>query len=204
MKLIKTEDAVGHVLCHDITQIIKGVTKDALFRKGHIVTEEDIPLLLSVGKEHLYVWENDESMMHENDAAMVLLDMCKNDYMSYGEIKEGKIELKSEIHGLFKVDRKALFTVNSFGQMMIATRHSNTVVNLGDKLAGMRIIPLVIEKEKMKKVSFYTLGCKVNQYETNAMIQKMIEAGYEVVDFETKADIYIINTCTVTNMADKK
>ena len=92
MKLIKTEDAVGHVLCHDITQIIKGVTKDALFRKGHIVTEEDIPLLLSVGKEHLYVWENDESMMHENDAAMVLLDMCKNDYMSYGEIKEGKIE----------------------------------------------------------------------------------------------------------------
>ena len=47
-------------------------------------------------------------------------------------------------------------------------------------------------------------GCKVNQYETNAMMQKMIEAGYKVVDFETKADIYIINTCTVTNMADKK
>ena len=72
--------------------------------------------------------------------------------MSYGEIKEGKIELKSEIHGLLKVDRKALFTVNSFGQMMIATRHGNTVVNPGDKLAGMRIIPLVIKKEKMDKV----------------------------------------------------
>lgn len=56
----------------------------------------------------------------------------------------------------------------------------------------------------MKTVAFCTLGCKVNQYETNAMMQKMIEAGYEVVDFETKADIYIINTCTVTNMADKK
>ena len=56
----------------------------------------------------------------------------------------------------------------------------------------------------MKTVAFFTLGCKVNQYETNAMMQKMIEAGYEVVDFETKADIYIINTCTVTNMADKK
>lgn len=55
----------------------------------------------------------------------------------------------------------------------------------------------------MKTVAFCTLGCKVNQYETNAMMQKMIEAGYEVVDFETKADIYIINTCTVTNMADK-
>ena len=57
MKLIRTEDAVGQVLCHDITQIIPGVVKDAVFRKGHIVTKEDIPVLLSVGKEHLYVWE---------------------------------------------------------------------------------------------------------------------------------------------------
>lgn len=55
MKVIKTEDAVGHVLCHDITQIIKGVTKDARFRKGHVVTEEDIPVLLSIGKDNLYV-----------------------------------------------------------------------------------------------------------------------------------------------------
>ena len=47
MKLIRTEDAVGHVLCHDMTQIIPGVIKDARFRKGHIVTEEDIPVLLS-------------------------------------------------------------------------------------------------------------------------------------------------------------
>ena len=66
MKVIKTEDAVGHVLCHDITQIIKGVTKDAVFKKGHVVREEDIPVLLSVGKENLYVWENDETMMHES------------------------------------------------------------------------------------------------------------------------------------------
>ena len=57
MKLIDTKNAVGHVLCHDMTQIIPGVTKDARFRKGHIVTEEDVPVLLSMGKEHLYVWE---------------------------------------------------------------------------------------------------------------------------------------------------
>lgn len=68
MKLIKTEDAVGHVLCHDMTQIIKGVTKDARFRKGHIVTEEDIPILLSMGKENLYVWEKNENMLHEDEA----------------------------------------------------------------------------------------------------------------------------------------
>ena len=65
MKLMKTEEAVGQVLCHDITQIIPGVTKDAVFRKGHIITKEDIPVLLSVGKEHIYIWEKDEHMLHE-------------------------------------------------------------------------------------------------------------------------------------------
>ena len=55
MKLMKTEDAIGQVLCHDITQIIPGVTKDAVFRKGHIITEEDIPVLLSVGLCNLSV-----------------------------------------------------------------------------------------------------------------------------------------------------
>ena len=56
----------------------------------------------------------------------------------------------------------------------------------------------------MNKVAFYTLGCKVNQYETNAMIEKFIKEQYQLVDFEDIADIYIINTCTVTNMADRK
>lgn len=57
----------------------------------------------------------------------------------------------------------------------------------------------------MKKVSFYTLGCKVNQYETNAMAQKFKESGYEIVDMNDDiSDICIVNTCTVTNMSDRK
>jgi len=56
----------------------------------------------------------------------------------------------------------------------------------------------------MKKIAFCTLGCKVNQYETNAMMQKFVNSGYEIVGFHEFADVYIINTCTVTNMADKK
>ena len=69
MKQIRTEDAVGHVLCHDMTQIIRGQYKDARFRKGHVVTEEDIPVLLSMGKEHLYVWELSPGMLHEDEGA---------------------------------------------------------------------------------------------------------------------------------------
>ena len=56
----------------------------------------------------------------------------------------------------------------------------------------------------MKTVAFYTLGCKVNQYETNAMLEKFSSSGYKKVSFDEKADVYIINTCTVTNMSDKK
>ena len=151
MKLMKTQDAVGQVLCHDITQIIKGVTKDAVFRKGHVVTEEDIPVLLSMGKDHLYIWEKDENMLHENDAALILYDICRNQYMRPSEIKEGKIELIAECDGLLKVDTEKLNKVNALGEMMIASRHGNFPVKAGDKIAGTRIIPLVIEKEKMER-----------------------------------------------------
>lgn len=150
MKLMKTEDAVGQVLCHDITQIIKGVTKDAVFRKGHVIKEEDIPVLLSVGKDHIYIWENNENMLHENDAAQILYDMCKNDHMRPSEVKEGKIELIAECDGLLKIKTDKLNAVNALGEMMIASRHGNFPVKAGDKLAGTRIIPLVIEKEKME------------------------------------------------------
>ena len=81
MKLIRTEEAVGHVLCHDMTQIIKDQYKDARFRKGHIVTEDDIPVLLSMGKENLYVWEMTPGMVHENDAAERLLALCGQENM---------------------------------------------------------------------------------------------------------------------------
>ena len=152
MKEMKTVDAVGQVLCHDITQIIKDVSKGPVFRKGHIIREEDIPVLLSVGKDHIYVWENDENMMHENDAAEVLCEISKGENINRSEAKEGKIELKAACDGVLKIDEEKLQMVNSFGQMMIATRHGNFVVKKGEKLAGTRIIPLVIEKEKMDAV----------------------------------------------------
>ena len=150
MKLIDTTEAVGHVLCHDLTQIIPGVAKDARFRKGHVVTEEDIPVLLSMGKEHLYVWEMVQGMLHEDEAAYRLLALCKNDSMTHTEPKEGKIELVADIDGMFMVDVNRLLAVNRQDELMIATRHGNTAVKKGDKLAGMRVIPMVIEEKKLE------------------------------------------------------
>ena len=146
MKLIRTEDAVGQVLCHDITQIIPGVVKDAVFRKGHIVQPEDIPVLLSVGKDHLYVWENDETKLHENDAAEILRQICQGEHMHATQPKEGKIELIADCDGLFLVDVDRLRAVNGLGEIVIATRSSGFVVKKGDKLCGTRVIPLVIDK----------------------------------------------------------
>ena len=151
MKLIRTEDAVGHVLCHDMTQIIKDKYKDARFRKGHVVTEEDIPVLLSMGKEHLYVWEMTPGMVHENDAAERLLTLCGQENMLRSEVKEGKIELKAACDGVFLVDSQRLIAVNSQDEVMIATRKGGTAVRAGDKLAGMRVIPLIIAEEKLQK-----------------------------------------------------
>ena len=163
MKLMKTEEAVGQMLCHDITQIIPGVTKGPVFRKGHIITKEDVPVLLSVGKDNVYIWEVNESMMHENDAAMVLFDICTGGQktMRGTEIKEGKIGVVAETDGVLKIDRERLYAVNSFGQMMIASRHGDTVVKKGDQIAGTRIIPLIIEKEKMEAVKKKTAGAPI-------------------------------------------
>lgn len=152
MKLMKTQEAVGQILCHDITQIIRGVTKDAIFRKGHVITQEDIPVLLSIGKDHIYIWENNDNMLHENDAAQILCEICQNQHMRPSDVKEGKIELIATCDGLLKVDREKLKAINALGEMMIASRHGNFPVHTGDKIAGTRIIPLVIEKEKMQQV----------------------------------------------------
>ena len=132
MKLVKTEKAVGQILCHDITQIIKDEKKGPVFRKGHVIREEDIPILLSVGKENIYIWESNENMLHENDAAEILYNLCKGENMHGTDISEGKIELIADIDGVLRIDRDKLKTINSLGEMMIASRHGDFPVKKGE------------------------------------------------------------------------
>ena len=151
MKLIPTEEAVGHVLCHDITRIVRGKFKGPAFRKGHVVTEADIPELLKLGKEHLYIWEKKEGWLHENEGAELLYQLCFGAHIRRSETKEGKIDIFSEIDGLLKVDTERLKAVNLLGDVIISTRHGNFPVKKGDKLAGMRVIPLVVEEERLNR-----------------------------------------------------
>ena len=151
MKCIPTREAVGHVLCHDMTQIIKDQFKGPRFRKGHVVTEEDIPVLLSMGKEHIYVWEMTPGMLHEDEGAARLAALCQNEHMTLTPPKEGKIEVIADMDGLFQVDTARLNAVNAVDELMIATRHGNTAVCAGDRLAGMRVIPLIIKESLLQE-----------------------------------------------------
>lgn len=154
MKCIPTQDAVGHILCHDITEIVPSVSKSAAFRKGHVVREEDIPRLLNLGKEHLYIWENRPDHLHENEAARVLYAACDSQpaRIRPSEIREGKIECIATVDGVLEVDVPLLDAINNLGEMMIATRHSHFPVKAGQTVAAARIIPLTIEKVKMDRV----------------------------------------------------
>lgn len=152
MKEIKIEEAIGQVLAHDVTEIVRGVTQDARFRKGHLILAEDIPIFLRLGKETIFVWENDETKLHENDAAEILKNICQGENLSASEIKEGKIELAATCDGLFHVDEDKIFEINSVDEICIATLPNNIPVKKGKKISGMRVIPLVIDKNKMEFV----------------------------------------------------
>ena len=152
MREVRVQDAVGMVLCHDITEIVRGERKGARFRKGDVIRAEDVPVLLRIGKERIYVWEDDPNLLHENDAAAILRDICQSDYMAASEPKEGKIELTATTAGVFEVNEDALNAVNEIEDVMIATIAQHMPVKTGTKLAGMRVIPLVIDKTVMERV----------------------------------------------------
>ena len=112
MKLIRTEDAVGQVLCHDITQIIPGQFKGARFRKGHIVQPEDIPCCSPLAKKISMSGRSAPASSHEDEAAALLYKAAAGRNIHGTEPKEGKIELVADCDGLLKIDRAALLAVN--------------------------------------------------------------------------------------------
>lgn len=147
MKAVPVQEAVGMVLCHDLTEIVPGKVKKPLFKKGHVVKPEDIPRLLDIGKEHLYVWEMREGILHENEAALRMATAAAGDGVYLTEPSEGKVSLVAAKDGLLKINSSALSLVNEQEQVMFATLHSNQLVKKDRVVAGTRIIPLVIDEE---------------------------------------------------------
>ena len=150
MKQIRIEDSVGCILSHDVTKIVPGEFKGRLFKKGHVIREEDIPKLLDIGKEHIYVWEPKKGQLHENDAAIRIKDLVLGQgcYISE-EIKEGKIDFFANTQGIVKINKDLLLKLNLLGEIIVSTIHNNTPVKKGEKIGATRVIPLIIDEKKI-------------------------------------------------------
>lgn len=148
MKKVKVQDAIGMTLCHDITAMVDGF-KGAAFKRGHVVTQEDIPRLLDIGKQHVFIWEENAGEIHEEDAARRLSQMTTVNGAHYGSIAEGKVQLFADQDGMFRVDKALLAAVNRIGDITITTLPDHYPVKAGDRLASMRIVPLVTEERQI-------------------------------------------------------
>ena len=157
MKKVKVQDAIGMTLCHDITAMVDGF-KGAAFKRGHVITQEDIPKLLDIGKQHVFIWEENAGEIHEEDAARRLSQMTTVDGAHYGSVSEGKIQLFADQDGMFRVDKALLAAVNRIGDITITTLPDHYPVKAGDRLASMRIVPLVTEERQIAEAETLCAG----------------------------------------------
>ena len=157
MEKVRVEDAVGMVLCHDITEIVPVKFKGRAFAKGHVIQEEDIEKLLDLGKRHIYVWDLSKGYVHENDAALRMVQAAAGENIVFSEVKEGKIELRAACDGVLKINLDTLYAVNSDDEICFATIHGNKQVTKGKLLAATRVIPLAVKEEVLER---FEKACK--------------------------------------------
>jgi len=152
MQEIPVRKAVGKVLYHDITCIVPGEFAGRAFKKGHVIGSDDIPKLLNLGKENIYILNLEEGFVHENGAAVRIAEAAIGPGIRMSEPVEGKVTMTAEASGLLKVNVAALSRINAIDEMALATLHTNQQVTPGKQIAGTRIIPLYTKEDKLREV----------------------------------------------------
>ena len=157
MKKINVRNAEGYELCHDITQILPGEFKGAKFLRGHIIKKEDIEVLISLGKENIFVMEEEDrekNLIHENDAAMFIVEKLNLDkeFFEISSIREGKINITAKEDGILKIDINTLNKINKIGEIILVTKYNNSYIKKGETVAATRVIPLLIEKSQLDEM----------------------------------------------------
>ncbi len=151
---IAVDEAVGMVLPHDITEIVKDTFKGRAFKKGHIIRQEDVEHLKRLGKEHIYVLHLGPEEIHENEAAQILATALIGPGATLSkEPVEGKIAIHAEYDGLLKINKEALYQFNMLGEVMCATLHTDTPVKKGENIAATRLIPLLSKRAIVEKAA---------------------------------------------------
>lgn len=149
MKKVPVQEAIGLVLGHDLTRVVPGQSKGVAFRRGHVIRPEDVPVLLDMGKEHVYILEVPPGHLHEEEAAVRVARALAGDGVRLTDPEEGKVNLRAARDGLLRVDVERLRRVNSVGEIQVATATDRRPVRAGDTVAGCRVTPLVIEESQV-------------------------------------------------------
>lgn len=152
LEMVETEQAVGTALAHDVTRIVPGTSKGVGFKKGHIVTDADVPELLKLGKRHLYVLNLNGSHIHEDEAALRMAAAVTGSGLDQKGPSEGKVALLAQEAGLARIDAGVLMEANMLGEMVISTLKDGSPVRKGQQVAAMRVIPLVIETKQIMEL----------------------------------------------------
>ncbi len=180
---VPVDQAVGMVLPHDITEIVKDTFKGRAFKKGHIIRKEDIDHLRRLGKEHIYVLQLGPDDIHENEAALMMAEaLTGTGVESSPEIVEGKASITATVDGLLKINRDALLQFNLLGEVMCATLQDNTPVQKGEQVAATRLIPLMTKRQLVAQaVAMAQSGTPVIQVLPLAKVQAgLVITGSEV------------------------
>lgn len=164
MKEVKVHDAIGLKLGHDLTRIVPGEFKGQAFKRGHTITEKDIPLLFDIGKEHIYILDIPEGWVHEEDAAVRMGRAAIGEHLALTEPSEGKVTLQATAAGLAKIDDTFVHLANEIEHVVFSTVRTNTVVRPGMALAATRVVPLVVEE---RIVAQFETAAQQHRYRTN-------------------------------------
>jgi molybdopterin biosynthesis enzyme len=140
------------VLGHDVTKVIPGKFKGPIFRRGHVIQEEDLPELLSIGKEHIYIIDLEEGEVHEEEAAIRIANAIGGSSVEFSTPKEGRVNLIAKANGLLKINVALLKEINSLEEILVATLHNNTICHPGMIVAGTKIVPLFTTDTKLGEV----------------------------------------------------
>lgn len=151
MRVVPVEEAVGMVLCHDMTRIVPDEYKGPAFRKGHVVTETDIPDLLRIGKEHIYVLDLKQGQIHEDEAAMRIARAAAGPGLTLTSVCEGRVNMTAS-PGLLEINVEALHKINSIDEVVLSTMHTGVTFTQPRDVAGTRVVPLVVDEGKIEQV----------------------------------------------------
>jgi molybdenum cofactor synthesis domain-containing protein len=152
MKTVHVTNAVGLILGQDLTRVIPGEFKGVAFHKGHIIQPEDIPVMMNMGKDHIYIMELGPEDVHENAAAHQLSLLTAGSNIIRDDASEGKVNMRANTFGLLDIDVDKLLLINELSGIALSTLHSGTIVKKDEIVAAAKIIPLTLPKTTLNHI----------------------------------------------------